>query len=140
MFTHRMCLALEHFEVASHFERAQMARQVPGEPYTRISVEEANEMLQSGGAVAIDVRRDDEYEAGHITGAIWVPVDDVIPRFDELPADGKLLFICAVGARSGLAAEYAAAMGADGDRLFNIEDGTPTWIEKGLPTSYGKDT
>lgn len=117
-----------------------MARQVPGEPYTRISVDEANEMLQAGDAVAIDVRREDEYEAGHIKGSLWIPVDDVIPRFAELPADSKLLFICAVGARSGLAAEYAAAMGADGDRLFNIEDGTPAWIEKGLPTSYGKDS
>lgn len=117
-----------------------MARQVPGEPYTRISVEEAQEMLKNGDAVAVDVRRQDEYEAGHIQGALWIPVDDVIPRFAELPADRKLLFVCAVGARSGLAAEYAAAMGAEGERLFNIEDGTPTWIEKGLPTSYGKES
>ncbi len=116
-----------------------MARQVPGEPYTRISVEEAKQMLDDGDATAIDVRREDEYEAGHIAGAVWIPVDDVIPRFAEIPEDGKLLFICAVGARSGLAAEYAAAMGAAPDRLFNIEDGTPTWIEKGMPTSYGTD-
>lgn len=116
-----------------------MARQVPGEPYTRISVEEAREMLDAGEATAIDVRRDDEYQAGHIQGAMWIPVDDVIPRFAEIPGDGKLLFICAVGARSGLAAEYAAAMGATPDRLFNIEEGTPTWIEKGLPTSYGSE-
>ena len=117
-----------------------MARQVPGEPYTRITIDEANEMLQNGDAVAIDVRRQDEYEAGHIKGALWIPVDDVIPRFAELPSDQTLLFICAVGARSGLAAEYAAAMGAEGDRLFNIEDGTPAWIDRGMPTSYGKDS
>ena len=43
-----------------------MARQVPGEPYTRISAEEANEMLDSGDATAIDVRREDEYQAGHL--------------------------------------------------------------------------
>ena len=116
-----------------------MAKQVPGEPYTRISIEEANEMLESGEGIAIDVRRDDEYAAGHIKGAMWIPVDDVIPRFAELPADKKLLFICAVGARSGLAAEYASAMGVTAENLFNIEDGTPTWIEKGLPTSYGTD-
>lgn len=116
-----------------------MARQVPGEPYTRISVEEAQEMLDSGDATVIDVRREDEYNAGHIKGALWIPVDDVIPRIAELPTNGKLLFICAVGARSGLAAEYAAAMEVTQDRLFNIEDGTPTWIDKGLPTSYGTD-
>ncbi len=116
-----------------------MARQVPGEPYTRVSAEEAAKLLEEGEATVIDVRRGDEYQAGHVKGAMWIPVDDVIPRFDELPKDGKLLFICAVGARSGLAAEYAAAMGADTERLFNIEDGTPTWIEKGLPSSYGND-
>ncbi|MEX0762394.1 MAG: rhodanese-like domain-containing protein [Dehalococcoidia bacterium] len=116
-----------------------MARQVPGEPYTRVSAEEAAKLLEEGNATVIDVRRGDEYQAGHVKDAMWIPVDDVIPRFDELPKDGKLLFICAVGARSGLAAEYAAAMGADTERLFNIEDGTPTWIEKGLPSSYGND-
>jgi hydroxyacylglutathione hydrolase len=102
-------------------------------------VKEALEMLKKGGATAVDVRRQDEYRAGHIKGAMWIPVDDIIPRFDELPADGKLLFICAVGARSGLACEYAAAMGAEQSRLFNIEEGTPSWIQQGLPASYGDD-
>ncbi len=116
-----------------------MARQVPGEPYTRVTSDEAREMLQQGAATMIDVRRDDEYREGHVTGATWIPVDDVIPRYDELPQKGNLLFICAVGARSGLAAEYAAAMGADPERLFNVDDGTPAWIQKGFPTSYGDD-
>ena len=116
-----------------------MARQVPGEPYTRVTAKEALEMLGKGGATAVDVRREDEYKAGHIKGAMWIPVDDIIPRFDELPGKGKILFICAVGARSGLACEYAAAMGADTARLFNIEEGTPSWIQQGLPTSYGTD-
>jgi hydroxyacylglutathione hydrolase len=116
-----------------------MARQVPGEPYTRISAKEAHEMHAKGGATIIDVRREDEYRAGHVRGALWVPVDDVIPRFDELPKNGKLLFVCAVGARSGLACEYAAAMGADPSRLYNIEEGTPAWIQQGLPASYGTE-
>ena len=114
-----------------------MARNVPGEPYTRISAEEAHEMLNAGGAIMIDVRRQDEYEGAHVKNAVLIPVDDVIPRFDELPTAGNLLFICEVGARSGLAAEYAAAMGADTDRLYNVEDGTGTWVEKNLPYSTG---
>ena len=115
-----------------------MARQVPGEPYTRVSAEEAYEMLQNGEATVIDVRREDEYKAGHVEGAKWIPVDDIIPRIGDLPAEGKLLFICEVGARSGLAAEYAAAMDIPQDRLFNIEDGTGTWISKGLPHASGE--
>jgi len=116
-----------------------MARNVTGEPYTRISSQEADEMVNAGDATVIDVRREDEYKGGHVKGAVWIPVDDVIPRFDELPTEGKLLFICEVGARSGLAAEYAAAMGADTNRLFNIEDGTGTWIGNGLPYATGDE-
>jgi rhodanese-related sulfurtransferase len=104
-----------------------------------VSAEEAWEMLEAGGATVVDVRNPEEYGAGHVKGALWIPVDDVIPRFDELPTVGKLLFICEVGQRSGLAAEYAAAMGADSDRLYNIEDGTPAWIARELPASYGTD-
>ena len=61
-------------------------------------------------------------------------------RIDELPQDKNLLFICAAGVRSGLACEMAAAMGYDTDKLYNIEDGTPPWIEKGYPTSYGLES
>ena len=116
-----------------------MARNVAGEPYTRISAEEADEMVKAGGAVIVDVRRDDEYHGGHVKGAMWIPVDDLWQRYDELPTDQKLLFICEVGARSGLAAETAAAMGTDFDRLYNVEDGTGTWIDKGLAYSTGDD-
>jgi len=116
-----------------------MARNVTGEPYTRISAEEGDEMVKAGNAVIVDVRRDDEYQGAHVKDAIWIPVDDLIPRFDELPTEGSLLFICEVGARSGLAAEYAAAMGAETERLYNIEDGTGAWIQKGLPYSTGNE-
>ena len=87
-----------------------MPRKVPGEPYTRVTAEEANALVKKGDAHVIDVRRPDEYEAGHVKGALWIQVDEVIPRYDELPRQGKLLFICAMGARSGLACEYAAAI------------------------------
>ena len=116
-----------------------MARQEPGEAYYRISVDEAAQMHGDSEVAFVDVRRDDEYAEGHIKGALFIPVDDVLARIDELPDDKKLLFICAQGVRSGLACEMAAAMGIDSERLYNIEDGTPTWVEKGHPTSYGTD-
>ncbi|NQW17899.1 MAG: rhodanese-like domain-containing protein [Chloroflexi bacterium] len=114
-----------------------MPRNIPGEPYTRVTALEAKEILDSQDAIVIDVRNKDEYEEGHVAGATWLPVEEVIARFDDLPTEGKLFFICQVGARSGLAAEYAAAMGADSDRLFNIEEGTPGWISAGLPHETG---
>ena len=99
-----------------------MVKNNPGEPYSRISSEEALEMQKNGDSTVIDVRNEDEYEAGHVKDAIWIPVDEIVQRMEELPKDGNLLFICAVGARSGLAAEYASSLGIDSSRLFNIED------------------
>ena len=116
-----------------------MPRKDPGEPYYRISTDEAAAMYHDDEVVFVDVRRPDEYAEGHIKDALFIPVDDVLARIDELPQDKRLLFICAAGVRSGLACEMAAAMGIDSERLYNVEDGTGAWIEKGNPTSYGAD-
>jgi rhodanese-related sulfurtransferase len=89
--------------------------------------------------VVVDVRRDDEWVTGHVSGAIHVNVDDLADQMDQVPQDKKLLFICAAGVRSGLACELAASMGYDTENLYNIEDGTPFWIAGGHPTSYGND-
>ncbi len=118
-----------------------MPRQDPGEPYYRVDSPEANAMLQADpdNTVVVDVRRDDEWVTGHVTGAIHINIDELADHMDEVPHDKKLLFICAAGVRSGLACEIAASMGYDSENLFNIEDGTPTWIASGLPTSFGDD-
>ena len=116
-----------------------MPRQDPGEPYYRVDSDEAFQILQGDteGTVVVDVRRDDEWVAGHVSGAIHIPIDDLLGRMDEIPQGKKMLFICAAGVRSGLACEMAASMGLPSENLYNIEDGTPTWIEKNHPTTYG---
>ncbi len=114
-----------------------MPRQDSGEPYWRVSLEEASNMLNEGGAIVIDVRDPNEWASGHVAGAIHIPVDDVLTRVDELPEDKNLLFICAMGVRSGLACEMAAAMNISSDRLYNIEDGTGAWIDNNYPTEKG---
>ena len=118
-----------------------MARQDPGEPFYRVDSDEAAQILQQegSGAAIIDVRRGDEWVSGHASGAIHIPIDDLQGRIDELPQNKKLLFICAAGIRSGLACEVAASEGYPSENLYNIEDGTPTWIERNHPTSYGTD-
>ena len=116
-----------------------MPRQEPGEPYYRVDSNEARSILDSdpNNTVVVDVRRDDEWVTGHVTGAIHIPIDDLNDRIGEVPQDKKLLFICAAGVRSGLACEVAAAMGYETENLYNIEDGTPYWIAGNHPTSYG---
>jgi rhodanese-related sulfurtransferase len=95
--------------------------------------------MQQEGALIVDVRRPDEWVSGHARGAIHIPVDDVIERAgEELPKDKDLLFICAAGVRSGLAAEMASALEFDQARLYNVEEGTPVWIQADLPTDVGE--
>lgn len=109
------------------------------EPFSRVTVEQANEMVERGDSVVVDVRQLDEWQSGHVKGAIHIPVDDVLTRIDELPEGKNLLFICQQGVRSALAAEMAAAMGRSPETLYNIEEGTPIWIERNLPSSYDND-
>ena len=116
-----------------------MPKQIPGEPYTRLTVDEAADLHDDDNYAFVDARRMDEYVDGHVKDALFITVDDLLGRIDELPQDKNLLFICAAGVRSGLACEMAAAMGIDPAVLYNIEDGTGPWIEKGYPTSYGSD-
>ncbi len=115
-----------------------MPRQEPGEPYFRVDSDEARAILDADGenSIVVDVRRDDEWATGHITGAVHIPIDDLPDRIGEVPRDKKVLFICAVGVRSGLACEVAFSMGFDTVNLYNIDDGTPAWIAGGHPTTY----
>ena len=108
-----------------------MAVKNPQEPFTRVSVSEAKEMLDKGNAAFIDVREPGEYNDYHAAGVTLIPLNSVYDRRDELPDDKDLLFICKMGQRSALACEYAAAAGKT--RLFNVEGGTDTWREAGLP-------
>lgn len=100
------------------------------EPFTRLNVQEAKDMLANGAAV-VDVREPHEYTAGHIPNAALVPVNTVYARRAELPQDKDVIFVCAVGQRSALAAEMAAAAGLT--RIFNLDGGTEAWINAGEP-------
>ena len=103
----------------------------PREPFTRINVGEGKEMMSRDDVAVIDVREPPEYNAGHVPDARLIPVASVFARRDELPGDRDIVFVCAVGQRSALACEMAAAVGLT--RLFNLEGGTEAWIEAGYP-------
>jgi rhodanese-related sulfurtransferase len=103
------------------------------EPFHRITVAEAKEMIQDDGVAVIDVREPHEYNTGHLPGATLIPVNSVFARREELPKKGKIVFVCEVGQRSALAAELAAAAGLPADRLFNLDGGTAAWKKAGEP-------
>ncbi|HLF71988.1 MAG TPA: rhodanese-like domain-containing protein [Dehalococcoidia bacterium] len=106
-----------------------MATKDPREPFTRLTVSEAKDKADSGEVQLIDVRTPGEFAGGHAPGAINIPHMSIIARKGELAADKELVFICQVGSRSALAAEFAAAAGFRD--LYNVEGGTEAWVKAG---------
>ena len=86
--------------------------------------------LVAAGAVMVDVREDDEWEAGHAPVAVHVPVGQVVDRMDELPADRTIVCMCRMGGRSGSVAAHLAGAGYD---VRNIAGGMQAWAALGLP-------
>ena len=85
-----------------------------GSVYTQITQAEAKEMMaREDGHVVVDVRRQDEYDAGHIPGAILIPNEDIITTPPPaLPDKTRVILIyCRSGRRSKEAAQKLADMG-----------------------------
>ena len=106
----------------------------PREPFLRITVDEANQMMNDGDAVqVVDVREPHEFEAGHVRGSLLIPEILLLTRRARLTRDRKIIFVCRVGLRSALACEMAAAAGLKPDNLLNMDGGTEAWARAGLP-------
>lgn len=83
-------------------------------PYLQIDQETAKRMMEADdGHVIVDVRRQDEYDAGHIPGAILIPNESIVSeRPEELPDLNQIILIyCRSGRRSKEAAQKLADMG-----------------------------
>lgn len=87
------------------------------------------------GAPLIDVREPDEYEQGHATGAVLVPMGEVEDRIGEIPTDETVYVICASGRRS---AQAAATMRQHGIDAVSVEGGTQAWAAANLPMQQGR--
>ena len=77
----------------------------------------------------IDVREVDEFAAGHVPGAVNIPMSVMGDRLQELP-DGAFDVICQAGGRSARVVEALTARGYD---ATNVEGGTGEWIGAGYP-------
>lgn len=95
----------------------------------QITPEQAAER-QLAGAAIIDVREADEFAAGHVRGALNIPLSQLQQRFVEIPDVDDLLVICQAGGRSQRAAEWLDTQGIE---AANITGGTTQWVFEGLP-------
>ena len=84
----------------------------------------------------IDVRGADEYAAGHVPGAMLLPLNTLTARVDEIPADGDVYLICRSGGRSAQAADYLERQ-CGRVNLINVEGGTMAWAAAGYPVEEG---
>ena len=78
----------------------------------------------------LDVRETYEWEAGHIGGAVHVPLSDLPQHLDVIDGDRQVLCVCAVGARSAQAVLFLQSRGFD---AVNLHGGMLAWSNAGRP-------
>ncbi len=103
---------------------------------TRIDEVEASEvktMVQSGtSAVLLDVREPNEWNLGHIPGAIHIPRGTLETKVEQMvPRDREVVIYCAGGNRSALAADTMQQMGYE--KVSSMAGGWRAWTDVGGP-------
>ena len=103
-----------------------------------IDVAELNRLL-AGPETApalVDVREPNEFQAGHVPGAVNIPMSQAVERVGELTdlaaRDGGLLLVCRSGNRSGQVGQWLSQQGHD---VSNVLGGTLAWQQAGYPTA-----
>jgi hydroxyacylglutathione hydrolase len=81
--------------------------------------------------IVLDVRRSDEWRAGHIPGALHIHVGDLAQRMQELPQDQPILTMCQTGYRAELAASMIAVTGRE---VIAVREGMGVWNQRGWPS------
>jgi rhodanese-related sulfurtransferase len=112
------------------------ARAYMGEPVEAVSRAELLERVRAGDAVVVDLRPGEEYEAGHIAGAISIPLAELEAHLADLPAEVEIVAYCR-GPYCALAPQGVALLRRSGRRARRLEDGFPEWRLAGLPVATG---
>jgi rhodanese-related sulfurtransferase/DNA-binding HxlR family transcriptional regulator len=105
-------------------ERA--ARGYLGEPVEAITRGELETRLRAGDLVLVDVRPEEEFEAGHIEGAVSIPVNELPDRLGELPEDGEIIAYCR-GQLCVYAHDAVRQLRRAGRTARRLEGGWPEW-------------
>ena len=99
-----------------------------------VSREELLARVRAGTAAALDVRPEDEFSAGHVAGAINIPLSQLERRLAELPDDLEIVAYCR-GQWCVLSFEAVAQLRRLGYRVRRLEEGYPEWKMAGLPSA-----
>ncbi len=96
------------------------------------------EHMESGAVVLVDVRPSEEFAAGHIPGAVSVPLGLLESLLQALPAECEVVAYCR-GPYCLLAPQALDILRAHGLRARRLEDGFPEWRLAGLPVAVGAE-
>lgn len=99
-----------------------------------VSREELARRIQAGDVLVLDVRPAAEYAAGHITGAVGIPHDELSARLSELPGSTEIVAYCR-GRYCVMAPEAVRILRRHGYAARPLQDGLPEWRRAGLPVT-----
>lgn len=101
--------------------------------WLQIAPVDAFDFIEQVEPFVLDVRRQEEYDAGHIEGAYLIPIAELDARISELPQnlDAPIIVYCAVGIRGNFGLTYLKFLGYTNAR--NIRGGIGGWNAEGLP-------
>ena len=94
--------------------------------------------VRTGAVTVLDVRPAEEYAAGHIPGAISVPLEDLERKLSELPRDQEIVAYCR-GPYCVLAIQAVEILRKRGFQAARLEDGVQDWRARGFPVAVGKE-
>jgi rhodanese-related sulfurtransferase len=97
-----------------------------------VDATELMERLTVGSVIVLDVRPEEEYRAGHIPGALSVPVEKLEAALQTLPRDREIVAYCR-GPYCVFSDEAVALLNSRGYRAKRLADGLPDWRAAGMP-------
>jgi len=98
----------------------------------QITVQELSARLHDHGLNVLDVRREGEWEAGHIGGADWYPLDRFRAALPEIDQNAPAAVLCKSGYRSAIACSLLQRAGHN--NIINVIGGFDAWQQAQLPT------
>jgi rhodanese-related sulfurtransferase len=97
-----------------------------------LCAEELLAKMREEGVVVLDVRPEEEYQAGHIPGAHSVPVERLEAYLEEIPKDREVVAYCR-GSYCVFSDEAVALLRSRGYRARRLQEGLPDWRAAGMP-------
>lgn len=130
--------ALRGVAVAHHAAIQALAQAYLGnrDALDQIHRDELARRLHDGDLIVIDVRPEAEYAAGHIAGAISIPIDRLARQLRSLPPDVDVVAYCR-GPYCVFADDAVRVLNRRGRRAQRLADGFPEWHRAGLPVASG---